>query len=509
MTKTIKKTVALLLVSLTLLSLTAVSAFAYTTDDERFDFKIVDTGKAEIINYDQSSKDVVIPETIKDSKGNSYTVVSIDSDAFGDGFGATVESLSVPGSIRTLKSEQFQNFTALEELTLNDGIEKIGNSAFSNCTSLTEVTLPDSVTTLGAFVFGDCSALETVRISNNVAEIPSTAFDRCTSLQTVYLGLNTETVHETAFRGCTKLKDIYVYDEIKSFPSESVDLEKVTFHCYPDSEFYTFCTESQYGINVETYPVKELLVECDIMAQLYNADAFDGLNKEGLTVSAVYEGAPDRDVTERCTLESDDDFSVPGEKTVTVSYLEKTTTYTARVYGLTGITVTADPEKQKYAGAEDVELSKDGLVVTAECLYADDVDVTEECTLSTEDDFTTPGEKTVTVSYKGFTATYTAVVYDFSFTNKPSAITMNYKDAYRFTFTEELPEDVKVVFKSSNPKVLTIDENGNVKTVKRGTSTVTATIEGTDTVVSCVVTVKYTWWQWILIIVLFGWIWYR
>ncbi len=509
MTKTIKKTVALLLVVLSVFSLTAVNAFAFTSSDEKFDAKLVDTGKVEIINYDQSSKDVVIPEFLEDAYGKTYTVVSIAADAFGDIFGAEIEKLTLPGSIKTLKSEQFQNFVALKELTLNEGIEKIGSSAFSNCTSLKSVTIPDSVKTLGAFVFGDCTALETVTIGDGVTEIPSTAFDRCTSLKTVYLGINTETVHETAFRGCTSLGDVYVYEKIGNFPTASVNLEKVTFHCYPDSEFYTFCTESQYGINVETYPVKGLLVECDIMAQLYNADTFDGLNKEGLTVSAVYEGAPYRDVTDRCTLESDDDFSVPGEKTVTVSYLEKTTTYTARVCGLTGITVTADPEKQKYAGAEDVELSKEGLTVTAEYFYADDMDVTEECTLSTEDDFTTPGEKTVTVSYKGFTATYTAVVYDFSFTNKPSAITMNYKDAYRFTFTEELPEDVKVVFKSSNPKVLTIDENGNVKTVKRGTSTVTATIEGTDTVVSCVVTVKYTWWQWILIIVLFGWIWYR
>ena len=509
MTKTIKKTVALLLVVLSVFSLTAVNAFAFTSSDEKFDAKLVDTGKVEIINYDQSSKDVVIPEFLEDAYGKTYTVVSIAADAFGDIFGAEIEKLTLPGSIRTLKSEQFQNFVALKELTLNEGIEKIGSSAFSNCTSLKSVTIPDSVKTLGAFVFGDCTALETVTIGDGVTEIPSTAFDRCTSLKTVYLGINTETVHETAFRGCTSLGDVYVYEKIGNFPTASVNLEKVTFHCYPDSDFYTFCMESQEGIDVVPYTFKGISVECDDTKQIYNSDDFNGLHKDGLVVTASYEEAPDRDVTDRCIVDSDDDFSIAGEKTVTVSYFGRDVTYTAKVYGMTGLTVSVDADAQKYPSSENVELSKEGLTVTAEYFYADDMDVTEECTLSTEDDFTTPGEKTVTVSYNGFTAVFTAVVYDFSFTGKPSAITVNYKDAYRFTFTEDLPEDTKIVFKSSNPKVLTIDENGNIKTLKRGTAVVTATIDGTDTAVSCNVTVKYTWWQWILIIVLFGWIWYR
>lgn len=58
---------------------------------------------------------------------------------------------------------------------------------------------------------------------------------------------------------------------------------------------------------------------------------------------------------------------------------------------------------------------------------------------------------------------------------------------------------------TSNKKVATVDSNGNVKAVGRGTAVITATLDGVS--VDCKVTVKFTFGQWILYIVCFGWIW--
>ena len=65
-----------------------------------------------------------------------------------------------------------------------------------------------------------------------------------------------------------------------------------------------------------------------------------------------------------------------------------------------------------------------------------------------------------------------------------------------------------VTWKSSNDAVVKVDpENGSLYAVGRGTATVTATTEDGRTA-SCTVTVQYTWWQWLIRILLFGWIWY-
>ena len=47
--------------------------------------------------------------------------------------------------------------------------------------------------------------------------------------------------------------------------------------------------------------------------------------------------------------------------------------------------------------------------------------------------------------------------------------------------------------------------------LQKGDVTITATTAdafGEEVTESTVITVKYTWWQWILVILLFGWIWY-
>ena len=85
---------------------------------------------------------------------------------------------------------------------------------------------------------------------------------------------------------------------------------------------------------------------------------------------------------------------------------------------------------------------------------------------------------------------------------KPDA-PIRYKTSFTLTASEA------VTWKSSNEKVLKVDPaTGKLTTVKRGTATITATSLDGNKTASCDVTVKYAWWQWLIIIILFGWIWY-
>ena len=70
-----------------------------------------------------------------------------------------------------------------------------------------------------------------------------------------------------------------------------------------------------------------------------------------------------------------------------------------------------------------------------------------------------------------------------------------------------------LTYSSSNPKIAEVDRNGSITTRRSGTVTVTVTAtnnaDPADTVeTTCTVTVKYAWWQWLIRILLLGFIWY-
>ena len=68
-----------------------------------------------------------------------------------------------------------------------------------------------------------------------------------------------------------------------------------------------------------------------------------------------------------------------------------------------------------------------------------------------------------------------------------------------------------VTYTSSDTSVARVDENGKVYGAKRGSADITVTVTdeyGNTVSDTCKVNVTYAWWQWIIVIVLFGWIWY-
>lgn len=132
-------------------------------------------------------------------------------------------------------------------------------------------------------------------------------------------------------------------------------------------------------------------------------------------------------------------------------------------------------------------------------LDADDIALTfTECIV---DDVSIPSS--VKVVYK---TTDTPVVVS-KLDIAEDSISLDYKASK--TLTLEKSDSIKEVeWVSSNDKVATVDENGKVVAKGTGSAVITAqTPDGaiTDT---CNVKVSYTWWQWIIVIVLLGFLWY-
>ena len=92
------------------------------------------------------------------------------------------------------------------------------------------------------------------------------------------------------------------------------------------------------------------------------------------------------------------------------------------------------------------------------------------------------------------------------------AITLNARESKTIeTAVEDNGVEYTLSYKSSNEKVATVDKDGKVTAHKRGEAKITVTAtDANGNVKEAVTTVKvnYTWWQWLIVIVLFGWLWY-
>ncbi len=90
---------------------------------------------------------------------------------------------------------------------------------------------------------------------------------------------------------------------------------------------------------------------------------------------------------------------------------------------------------------------------------------------------------------------------------------LNYKQLSKISPKIEADEGVKyaIEYKSSNPNVATVDNNGNVYGVNCGNTIITCTVTdeyGNVAKDTCTVTVKFQWWQWLIWIFLLGFLWY-
>ena len=73
---------------------------------------------------------------------------------------------------------------------------------------------------------------------------------------------------------------------------------------------------------------------------------------------------------------------------------------------------------------------------------------------------------------------------------------------------ETLTANDAVTWQSDNHAVVKVDPaSGKLTATGIGTAAVTATTDDGRTA-TCTVTVQYAWWQWLIRIFLFGWIWY-
>lgn len=181
-----KKTIGFLLIAVLAVTLCATALVGCKSDEaEKFPDLTFSQGAEENEltvkgNADSKStlKELVIPETLN---GKPVTLIA---------------------------AKGFQNFTALEKVTLPNSLIRIGNSAFSGCSSLKEIVLPDSVVSIGLNSFEKCKNLSSVKFNADIKKIPENAFSGCSSLACVTFPSSLEEIGNSAFSECSALNGI-------------------------------------------------------------------------------------------------------------------------------------------------------------------------------------------------------------------------------------------------------------------------------------------------------------
>lgn len=123
-----------------------------------------------------------------------------------------VTSLSLPQSLRTIRSRAFKGMTSLTTLSIPEAVDTIGSYAFADCDKLARVTLPSQLTSIEEGLFSEDAALLTIKIPEGIKTIKTKAFAGCKSLDKIVIPAATLTIEDSAFNHCTGLKDLTLAD---------------------------------------------------------------------------------------------------------------------------------------------------------------------------------------------------------------------------------------------------------------------------------------------------------
>lgn len=223
-----KRIIQLLLVFLLLVPVNATAQFfTYKYKDVRFAYMMMN-GKAVIVGFSYKAKEVQIPSEVKDEKGNTYPVQSVN--LYVEMFGGLAEykkttSVIIEPGIKSIENLCFSTFTNLTQITIPNTIEYIGREAFPKWKNIS-YTMPSTIRE------SDLLAGLPVKVTpeDNVAEHPDYAAQDTPAPQTSDMKAPTINQQSTASTPVTSDVDINI-------PSTSVKREN-TFCLVIGNEVY-------------------------------------------------------------------------------------------------------------------------------------------------------------------------------------------------------------------------------------------------------------------------------
>lgn len=308
--------------------------------------------------------------------------------------------------------------SALENLTLKSTVKFTGTSHFTPCSStLKTVTIEDGITVIPTSCFANCGKITEITIPASVINIGDNAFYN-TSLKNLVIPDGVQTIGIQAFRG-TQLTNVSIPASVTVIWENAFNTP-VTTNITLNKKTNEISGSPWGASGTITWLIRATRLEVTHMptkARYFVGETFDSA---GLVITAYYNDNTSEQVT-GYTLSSPD-MSVYGNKTVTVTFDEKTVDFNILVVDISGIEVKTMPVKTEYPKGDVFDTT--GLSILVK--YTDGTSETKTSGFEVSGfDSSSVGEKTITVTYKTHTATFKVTVYDLSgirITSFPSKI---------------------------------------------------------------------------------------
>lgn len=384
-----------------------------------------------------------------------------------------LEEVNLPDNITSVNLWGFRGCTSLKSVRLSEKLSQVGDYGFAECSSLDNVTFPTSMTSVASNSFSDCTALRKLDLGQNLLiigpsafendkalegiEIPSTlyglgvaSFKNCTSLPYVEVK-SISSVGKEAFMGCTGLKWISLSDKTTSLGENSFA------GCNNIAYVKSYATTAPEGL--VNFP-SEVVTNGTLFVPegyeddyTYSATWEDWMNIKPLTenvlVSSITLSQTEANMkaTETLPLSA----TVGSENAVNKSLIWKSSNEAIATVSAEGV-ITANA----VGNATITAIAADGSGVKATC------DITVVPTLAESISLDQP---TLTLKKKR-TAHLVATISPVTTTNK------------------------SLTWKSDNPKIATVDNEGNVKTLTAGETTIKVSAnDGSGITAECHLTV--------------------
>lgn len=150
-----------------------------------------------------SLEQIHLPDSI--SYISSYAFISCEK----------LTSIIIPERVTKIEKGTFSSCVALEEISLPSTLTSIGDDAFSNCTSLKMVHFPNSITNIGNSAFSG-SGLTSILLPSQCLSLGKNSFQNCDSLSSVILSNALQQIGDRTFYDCDVLEEIVLPDSVQS-----------------------------------------------------------------------------------------------------------------------------------------------------------------------------------------------------------------------------------------------------------------------------------------------------
>ena len=463
--------------------------------------------------YSLSARTYDIPEGINSIAAGAFcaninltsltipgSVTSMGVSAFTGCKGLT--SLDIPDSVTSLGDFAFSGCTSLTDVKLPNTVTSFGHGAFLGCSSLIDITIPNIVISIGNMAFNRCISLESIIIPDSITNIGDDAFSNCISLESVILPNNVTDIGKEAFSGCDKLtlavgRDSYAleYAISNNIPYEYVKVQEMQI--LRNGENMTGKTlaidlsadTAPIALQVNTWPANALqeFVWASSAPQVATVDAngqVTVLAKGKATITAVAtDGSEKKASCMLGVLTLVKEVVISGENAVASGMK---ITLTASV-----LPETADNRKVQWSTSNsNLATVSDGGVVTAKKVTeASEVVITA----AAKDGSGRSTSHVITICplVSGLVLKSENEIFD---SKSTLLIDLGASNKTQQLLVDIAPADSSqsVTWKSSDPKIASVDEAGLVIGLKKGTTTITATAaDGSKVKVSVKMSVTY------------------